>query len=94
MVDGLKKHQRSVPYNPKNTSRAREMRKNMTVAEKELWFGFLNGDSHFTQMGIEYDTERTKVFESLGIKVIRLTNKEVLFHLDRVCERIDSFADE
>jgi very-short-patch-repair endonuclease len=30
-----------LPYNPNLLSRARELRKNMTPAEKKLWFGFL-----------------------------------------------------
>jgi len=30
-----------LPYNPKLTERARELRKNMTSAEKELWYHYL-----------------------------------------------------
>jgi len=30
-----------LPYNPKLTERARELRKNMTTAEKELWYHYL-----------------------------------------------------
>ena len=30
-----------LPYNPKLTERARELRKNMTKAEKELWYHYL-----------------------------------------------------
>ncbi len=32
---------RHLPYNPKLTGRAKELRKNMTPAEKKLWYGFL-----------------------------------------------------
>jgi len=32
---------RRLPYNPKLKDRARELRKNMTKAEKKLWFDFL-----------------------------------------------------
>ncbi len=32
---------RHFPYNPKLTGRAKELRKNMTPAEKKLWYGFL-----------------------------------------------------
>jgi very-short-patch-repair endonuclease len=123
MKESLIKHQRSSPYNPNNVKRAREMRKDMTSAEKRLWFDFLkgfkhrvyrqrpihhyivdfycsklklaievDGDSHFTVDGIQYDTERTKALESLGIRVIRFTNKEVLSNFQGVCEKINSFV--
>ena len=37
-----------LPYNPKLIDKARELRKNMTKAEKKLWFGFLrNHRYHF-----------------------------------------------
>ena len=122
MEEGLIKHRRSIPYNPNNASRAKEMRKSMTSAEKKLWFLFLkdfkyriyrqrpilnyitdfycsklklvfeiDGDSHFTEDGIEYDNYRTKAFESLGIKVIRFTNIEVSSNFNGVCEKINSF---
>lgn len=121
MKDGFIKHQRSMPYNPDNIFRAREMRKDMTTAEKKIWFGFLknfkyrvyrqrpilhyiadfycarlklvieiDGDSHFLDSGIEYDIERTKIFNNIGIKVIRFTNKEVLSNFQGVCEKINS----
>ena len=32
---------RHLPYNRKLTGRAKELRKNMTPAEKKLWYGFL-----------------------------------------------------
>jgi very-short-patch-repair endonuclease len=31
-----------LPYNQKLVARAKELRKNMTVPEKKLWYGFLN----------------------------------------------------
>lgn len=30
-----------IPYNPKLKERARDLRKNMTFAEKKLWYGYL-----------------------------------------------------
>ncbi|MFQ3599312.1 MAG: endonuclease domain-containing protein [Chloroherpetonaceae bacterium] len=38
---GLITNGNSLPYNPNLVERAREMRKNMTNAEKKLWFGYL-----------------------------------------------------
>jgi very-short-patch-repair endonuclease len=32
-----------LPYNPKLVPRAKELRKNMTPAEKQLWFAYLKG---------------------------------------------------
>lgn len=34
-------YRRNLPYNPKLVERARELRRNMTPAEKELWYGLL-----------------------------------------------------
>jgi len=34
-----------LPYNPLLIARAKELRKNMTPAEKKLWFGFLRGSA-------------------------------------------------
>ena len=38
---GLIHPPRRLPYNPKLNDRAKDMRKQMPRAEKELWFGFL-----------------------------------------------------
>ena len=48
----------------------------------------IDGDSHFSQEGKEYDQIRTEKLESLGIKVIRFSNLEVLECFDGVCARI------
>ena len=37
LIDGWNR----LPYNPKLKDRARDLRKNMTKAEKKLWYGFL-----------------------------------------------------
>lgn len=102
MQKGLITNGNSLLYNPKLVERAREMRKNMTDAEKKLWFGFLrnfnyrvlrqrpidhfivdfycaelklaievDGGQHFTEKGLEYDKERTRILEGYGIKVLR-----------------------
>ena len=109
-----------LPYNPDLVAKARELRKNMTPAEKKLWYGYLrtfkyrvlrqrpiasfivdfycaalklvievDGNSHFTEAGQAYDTERTSILEGYGLKVIRFTNDEVLENFEAVCDRIE-----
>ncbi len=51
----------------------------------------VDGDSHFNDSEKEYDNERTKAFESIGIQVMRFTNTEVLDCFPEVCEKINSF---
>ncbi len=110
-----------LPYNPQLVARAKEMRKNPTIAERKLW-GYLrsfpvkfwrqrpidnfivdfycpklklvievDGDSHFTDSGLIYDQERTRVLEGYGLRVIRFTNDEVLQNFEGVCEQIMGF---
>jgi very-short-patch-repair endonuclease len=38
---GLVWNGKSLPYNPDNVVKARELRKNMTPQERKLWYGFL-----------------------------------------------------
>jgi very-short-patch-repair endonuclease len=109
-----------LPYNSDLVVKARELRKNMTSAEKKLWYDYLrsfqfrvlrqrpiaffivdfycaalklvievDGDSHFTEVGIAYDTERTAILEGYGLNVIRFTNNEVLHNFEAVCEFIE-----
>jgi very-short-patch-repair endonuclease len=35
----------------------------------------IDGDSHYTNEGREYDIERTKILAGYGLKVIRFSNK-------------------
>lgn len=103
-----------LPYNPQLVPRAKEMRKNPTIAERKLW-GYLrnfpvkfwrqrpidnfivdfycpklklvievDGDSHFTDLGLVYDEERTRVLEGYGLQIIRFTNDEVLQNFEEV----------
>ena len=107
-----------LPYNRNLVAKARELRKNMTPAEKKLWHDYLktfkfrvlrqrpiaffivdfycaalklvievDGNSHFTETGMAYDAERTRILEGYGLKVIRFTNDEVLHNFDTVCDR-------
>jgi len=111
---------RYLPYDPKLKQYARELRKNMTKAERKLWYDFLkklpqrfirqhpidhyivdfycpevklvievDGDTHFTEMGKEYDEERTYILEKYGLKIIRCINVDVLDNFDGVCSDIE-----
>jgi very-short-patch-repair endonuclease len=48
----------------------------------------IDGESHFTEIGVTYDEARTKVLEGYGLRVIRFTNEEVLQEFERVCVQI------
>ncbi len=49
----------------------------------------LDGSQHYIEDNIEKDIERTKFFESLGIKVLRFQNIDVTQRFEGVCRRID-----
>jgi very-short-patch-repair endonuclease len=109
-----------LPYNRQLVEKAKELRKNMTPAERKLWSGYLrtfkfrilrqrpinnfivdffcaqlrlvievDGESHFTDEGKDYDWERTQILEGYGLKVLRFTNDEVLQDWEGVCRRIE-----
>jgi len=50
----------------------------------------VDGDSHFAAG--EYDRERQRYIESLGIRVLRFTNREVFERLDDLAGGIATFA--
>jgi len=50
----------------------------------------IDGAVHQDPSQLERDIERTKILASLGIKVIRFSNEEVIGHLDQVINRIES----
>ena len=109
-----------LPYNRQLVEKAKELRKNMTPAEKRLWYAYLrtfnfrvlrqrlidnfivdffcaqlmlvievDGKSHFTDEGKDYDWERTQILEGYGLKILRFTNDEVLKDWEGVCQRIE-----
>ena len=109
-----------LPYNRNLVAKAKELRKNMTPAEKKLWHDYLktfkfrvlrqrpitffivdfycanlklvievDGNSHFTETGMAYDAERTRILEGYGLKVIRFTNDDVLHNFEAVCDHIE-----
>jgi very-short-patch-repair endonuclease len=111
-----------LPYDAALVPRAKELRTNMTTAEKKLWYGYLktfkfkvlrqrpidhfivdfycptlklvieiDGDSHFTDEGKDYDQERTQRLEGHGLKVLRFTNHQVLQDFKNVCEAIQDW---
>ncbi|ALF54946.1 endonuclease [Nostoc piscinale CENA21] len=119
MTNNLNSSDFHLPYNTKLVERAKELRKNMTPAEKKLWCDYLrafqfrvlrqrpihhfivdfycpnlqvvieiDGDSHFTDEGQDYDRERTRILEGYCLKIIRFTNSQVLNHFESVCEQI------
>jgi very-short-patch-repair endonuclease len=50
----------------------------------------VDGDSHYSDEALAYDRERTLYLESLGLRVLRFTNTEVLYRLDDVKDAIAS----
>jgi very-short-patch-repair endonuclease len=48
----------------------------------------IDGDSHFTEQGKQYDAERTAILEGYGLRVIRFTNVEVLQNFEGVCYQL------
>ena len=49
----------------------------------------VDGSSHFTPEGKDYDRARTEILEGYGLKVIRFTNYQVLNNLAGVSKKIE-----
>ena len=49
----------------------------------------LDGSQHYDPKEVEKDAQRTKYMESLGLKVLRFTNLDILQRFRGVCEAID-----
>ena len=49
----------------------------------------LDGDQHFSEEGLAYDTERTEYLEGLGLRVVRFSNWQIKTDFRGVCEKID-----
>jgi hypothetical protein len=49
----------------------------------------IDGESHFTQQGKDYDEERTRILEGYGITVVRFTNVDVLQNFEGVCRELE-----
>lgn len=110
---------RPLRSNSKTRTRAIELRKELTPAERKLWSHIrndqlgvsfrrqhalgnyipdficikkkliieLDGSQHLEQT--EYDNERTKYFESLGYRVIRFWNNQVMNEINGVIQTIE-----
>jgi len=110
-----------LPYNGNLKQYSRQLRGNMTDAEKYLWakirmkrlkgYQFyrqkpigdyivdffcpraklvieIDGSHHLTGETIEYDRIRDEYLSSLGLRILRFTNADVLTHIERVVESI------
>jgi len=49
----------------------------------------LDGSQHYKPQAIDYDIERSVFLESLGLKVLRFSNRDIDRHFRSVCEQID-----
>lgn len=49
----------------------------------------VDGMQHYDPQHIQYDAERTAIFESYGIRVIRFSNRAIDDDFDAVCACID-----
>ena len=111
-----------LPYNRNLKQYSRQLRKNMTDAERRIWakirmkqlkgYQFyrqkpigdyivdffcprvklvieVDGSQHFSDETTEYDKIRSEYLSSLGLKVLRFTNTEVLTHIESVIESIN-----
>ena len=51
----------------------------------------LDGEVHFDEEAVKYDNERTKYLESLGLRVVRFENQDVLKNTEYVLNTIKKF---
>ena len=49
----------------------------------------LDGSQHCEEEALQYDQNRTQYLESLGLKVLRFSNLDILRQFSAVCEYID-----
>ncbi len=111
-----------LPYNENLKQPSKQLRENMTDAERRLWakirmkqlkgYQFyrqkpigdyivdffcprvklvieVDGSQHFADEMTEYDRIRNEYLSSLGLRVLRFTNADVLAHIESVVERIE-----
>ncbi|MBI4286704.1 MAG: DUF559 domain-containing protein [Chloroflexi bacterium] len=110
-----------LPYNRNLKQRCRQLRENMTDAERHLWAKIrmrqvkgcqfyrqkpigdyiidffcpraklvieVDGGQHFSDETVEYDRLRNEYLSSLGLRVLRFTNTDVLTNIEGVVKRI------
>ncbi len=54
----------------------------------------LDGDTHFTERGEKYDTERAAALAMHRVRIVRFTNAEVMQQFEAVCMRIEEVLAE
>ena len=54
----------------------------------------VDGSQHYEVSGMEYDIARTRYLESLGLKVVRYSNREINCYFCEVCEQIDQIIQQ
>ena len=54
----------------------------------------IDGSQHYEENGIAYDEERSAYLQSLGLKVVRCSNREITWNFKKVCEQIDGLIRE
>ena len=54
----------------------------------------IDGAQHYTEEGMRYDQERTKILEKYGLTVIRFSNQEIERHFESVCQEIHYIIQE
>ena len=108
-------------YDEKLKTLARQLRKNMTDAERLVWSKIrrkqicqhqfyrqkiignyivdfycprarlvieVDGGQHYSEEGVEFDKLRDEYLANLGLKVLRMSNVDVLQNIDGVLEHI------
>ena len=51
----------------------------------------IDGDTHYTTDGIEYDIMRTELLNLYWLQVIRFTNKDIFDNFEWVCQEINKY---
>ena len=54
----------------------------------------LDGSQHFTPEGITHDEARTAAIETVGVEVLRFTNRDIDSEFRAVCAKIDAAVQE
>lgn len=49
----------------------------------------IDGSQHYEENEIAYDKERSAYLQSLGLKVVRYSNREITWNFKKVCEQLD-----
>ncbi|MFO8101159.1 MAG: endonuclease domain-containing protein [Dehalococcoidia bacterium] len=52
----------------------------------------IDGSQHFADDGIKNDRIRDEFMQSLGLKVVRFNNREVLMNIEGVLQRVDDYC--